>query len=50
LFGHSFIIQDYYLPGPQETGTDPVFIYIYSGYTLQIGGQRWDLFKISFVS
>jgi hypothetical protein len=22
------------LSGPQETGTDPVFIYIHSGYTL----------------
>jgi acetyl esterase/lipase len=30
-----FVIQDYYLSGPQETGTDPVFIYIHSGYTLQ---------------
>jgi acetyl esterase/lipase len=29
-----FVIQDYYLSGPQETGTDPVFIYIHSGYTL----------------
>jgi hypothetical protein len=34
-----FVIQDYYLSGPQETGTDRVFIYIYSGYTLQIGGS-----------
>jgi hypothetical protein len=30
-----FVTQDYYLSGPQETGTDPVFIYIHSGYTLQ---------------
>jgi hypothetical protein len=31
-----FVIQDYFLSGPQETGTDPVFIYIHSGYTLQL--------------
>jgi acetyl esterase/lipase len=31
-----FVIQDYYLSGPQETGTDPVFIYIHSGYTLHV--------------
>jgi len=38
-----FVIQDYYLSGPQETGTDPVFIYIYSGYTLhRINTRQWS--------
>jgi hypothetical protein len=32
--GFHWVLQDYYLSGPQETGTDPVFIYIHSGYTL----------------
>jgi len=39
-----FVIQDYYLSGFQETGTDPVFIYIYSGYTL----HNYKRFKVNY--